>query len=826
MALLASHLASAQLTITPGTTLALTSSTKMASTASVANQGTISNTGTVYLYRNWVNTGSYTGVGGLSLIGTNQVVNHGGQELASLLISGGGTKQITGNLNISEALIFSSGLVSVSDNVSLQARSTASITGASAASYVNGSMQISGTGRHYYPIGTLGTFAPVELLGVVGTAPVVSFRVIEPHPPTQNGFGIEQISEARYWERTVVSGEMNAGKITLPAVNESFIDSMSKASIAASNELGSVYESLGQQTATGTVANGTVTSFDNALFNFYALARELNEGRLADSIALVKIYERANGTNWTNSQNWLSATIDTWSGVSVQGERVVGINLAANNLTGQLTSDLRKLSEVVSMNFSNNELSEGVPASIIQLTNLQTLNLSNNQLEDLPDVSALSSIQLLDVSSNKLQFDDLEPNVSLPNFNYLNQSLFGAAVDSLLPVHQAYTHTMAVGGSANQYQWYRNGESVAAANSLIYNIQALNYNNMGDYQLRVANTLVPDLVLSSNTQRIRATAYIQGKIVNQTGGNVGQATGSALGIQPGKYDTLGSYTSGVNGSYVVTNLVLGDYILYASQNNEVYIPTYYSNSIDWAFADLIALRDNTSAVNLTLQYRPRQLTPDDGDNTVSGVLDEDVPDGKVLNRERVNGAGVTMSRQRFRGKGTDEEVEYELLAFTQTDENGEFIIENLPDGIYRVNIQYPGVPMDPNSFVEFEVGGGDGVEAGNIVLDALVTPEGIVVTKVEETGIFLSYFKNLEVYPNPADKFVTIRYDKLVKGKVVAELLDLNGNSLMSAPLKARSKANQQLDVEQFNNGIYLLRFHDELVPGRPIVTYRIIISR
>ena len=808
--------------------MALAPGTVVGVQAPVVQQGSLSNSGNLYLYDSWTNSGVYSGVGIVQLAGADQAFNHGGQAVASLFVAGGGTKQITGNVTVTEALLLSQGLVNVPGSSVLLLRNSASITGASAASYVLGRMNVSGVGRLYYPIGTAAGFAPVELTNVSGSVPVVGFQAFEGHPPATGGLGVQEVSQARYWQRTLVSGTMTGGRIKLPAINETFLGAMANASVAASNELGGVYESLGQQAISGTNENGFVTSFDDALFSFYALARELNEGRLADSVALVKLYTRANGDNWINKQNWLTTSIDTWQGVSVQAGRVVGVNLASNNLTGRLTSDLRKLSFAASLNFSNNQIGSGVPASIVQLANLQTLNLANNQLEDLPDVSALPGIQLLDVSANRLQFDDLEPNVNIPNFNYANQASFGQAIDSLQRVHTRFVHDLAVGGAANQYQWFRNTAPVAGATSSAYVINDLIYDNMGDYELRVTNSLVPDLILSSNSQRIRATASVQGRIVNARGENVGGATGSALEVKPGKYDTTATYTSGVNGAFFIPAVVLGDYLIYASQNNEIYIPTYFQRSIDWAFADIINLRENATGINLTMENLPGALTPADGDNTLAGTLESDFGDegGKVLDRQRVRGAGVTVSRPRFRAKDNEDEVEFELVAYVQTDENGEFEIGNLPDGDYRLNIQYPGIPMDPTSFVDFTLGGGAGVEQNSIKVSALATPDGIVVTKVEETGIYLSYFKNLEVYPNPADKFVTIKYDLLVKGDVVAELTNLDGNSLMSTSIKHKRNNTQLIDVSSLNNGVYILRFHDKLSPGRPIITYRIIISR
>jgi hypothetical protein len=274
--------------------------------------------------------------------------------------------------------------------------------------------------------------------------------------------------------------------------------------------------------------------------------------------------------------------------------------------------------------------------------------------------------------------------------------------------------------------------------------------------------------------------------------------------------------------------VLGDYILYARQNIENYLPSYYQGTIDWAFADIIQLRDNAGDLALTLESVPPELTPADGDNSLAGTLESDFGDegSKALARQRVRGAGVTVSRPRFRAKDNEDEIEYELMAYVLTDENGEFEIINLPDGDYRLNIQYPGIPMDPNSFVDFTLGGGAGVEQNAVQISALVTPSGIVVEKVDETGIYLDYFKGLTVFPNPADGYLTIRYEKLVKGRVAAELIDLAGQSVLSIQLETGLQKEASMNLTTVRSGVYILRFYDKGDQGVEITYKRVIVNK
>jgi hypothetical protein len=143
-----------------------------------------------------------------------------------------------------------------------------------------------------------------------------------------------------------------------------------------------------------------------------------------------------------------------------------------------------------------------------------------------------------------------------------------------------------------------------------------------------------------------------------------------------------------------------------------------------------------------------------------------------------------------------------------------------------VNIQYPGIPMDPSSFIDFQLGGGSGVEQNSIRINALATPTSIVVTKVEETGIYLDYFKGLTVYPNPATDYITIKYEKLVKGRVEAELIDMTGQTLRKTQLKNGQNDGITLDVSEIGNGMYILRFHDLENKGVNITSFKMWIRK
>ena len=68
-------------------------------------------------------------------------------------------------------------------------------------------------------------------------------------------------------------------------------------------------------------------------------------------------------------------------------------------------------------------------------------------------------------------------------------------------------------------------------------------------------------------------------------------------------------------------------------------------------------------------------------------------------------------------------------------------------------MEYPGIPINESSFVEFEVGEA-GISDKDFQLQAFATEEGIEVTIEAVLGVILEYFKDLEIYPNPSTDYL------------------------------------------------------------------------
>ena len=107
-----------------------------------------------------------------------------------------------------------------------------------------------------------------------------------------------------------------------------------------------------------------------------AAAREL------DYTALKSLYSATGGDSWSDNTNWdltlMGSDIATWTlddfyGVTVESDRVAGLSLAGNNLSGTLPDELSYLSKLEELDLSGNALAGPLPRTLMQLSELEKI---------------------------------------------------------------------------------------------------------------------------------------------------------------------------------------------------------------------------------------------------------------------------------------------------------------------------------------------------------------------------------------------------------------------------------------------------------------------
>ncbi|MEP1034236.1 T9SS type A sorting domain-containing protein [Ekhidna sp.] len=550
--------------------------------------------------------------------------------------------------------------------------------------------------------------------------------------------------------------------------------------------------------------------------NTISLKTTIDAVTLTDSTALVQIFNALDGSNWSPAVNWETDRLRDWDGITLNGAKI----------------------RVSQVDFSGRGAQGAMPnpftgGAVGGLSVLNTMNLSNNQIDGLMDFGA-TIISILDVSSNSLEFDDLEPLLGIATLSYDNQApIFFVEYNAGDTIERPHLSSpilsIATGGTANTYSFSRNGSSLSQSGDFnisgaTLEIVQIDFDNMGVFTGSVTNSLLPDLTLAVESQEVLAVADLSMLITDANDDPVTTSISGylleAIRRQQG-YDTL-ERADDVSSTFIFPNVVLGNYLCGINPSDQAsYIPTYFGDDFEWIRADTVFFREAAN-VQVRLTEVPGPLT---GDGTLDVLIEEDFPGegSRVDARRRASKRRCGLRRKRSGGR-TGQDDDFELIAYGETDENGEFQFGFLPQGIYRFFVEYPGIPLDESAVVEFEVGEA-GVSDTDFKLEAFATEDGIEINIQRVLGLIFSYFKDLHVYPNPASDIVKVRYRHLKAENVKGQLVDITGNILSSFDLQNGFDGYHEIDISEFSEGIYLLHIYDSNDRDGTVVSYRIVVN-
>ena len=127
---------------------------------------------------------------------------------------------------------------------------------------------------------------------------------------------------------------------------------------------------------------------------------------LSDREILEVLYHATGGPNWINTDNWLTdAPLREWHGVWADSEdRVIGLSLLGNGLTGSIPAELGSLVKLVGLTLRWDELTGTIPPELGNLVKLERLSLYDNGLTGSipPELGKLTSLVSLNLEFNHL----------------------------------------------------------------------------------------------------------------------------------------------------------------------------------------------------------------------------------------------------------------------------------------------------------------------------------------------------------------------------------------------------------------------------------------
>ena len=175
------------------------------------------------------------------------------------------------------------------------------------------------------------------------------------------------------------------------------------------------------------------------------------------------------------------------------------LDIGQNLFEGDLEALFRRPVRLHELWMDGNLFAGSVPATLAEARGLGTLVMSDNTFDQLPSLTALTDLDSISVASNVLTFEDLEPNAGLAsgNFTYAPQDSVELTV---VESPGRFVFSVDVGGSQNQYRWYRNGVRLQSSTADTLEVDA--NDAAAYYRCEITNTLLPKLTLTS---RVKAT---------------------------------------------------------------------------------------------------------------------------------------------------------------------------------------------------------------------------------------------------------------------------------------------------------------------------------
>lgn len=744
----------------------------------------IKNDGTITTSETFTNNGALdpTSTGGFVLNYTsNKTFTPGGTSFGFLTKEGIGNATIVGQFTVRDSLSLQGGLITPSTASDVLTVAETGIVSSAPGSFVDGGNLVRmGTGDLFFPVGKDGVELPITFLNVRGTNPSITVEVIDAPGGYTAGPGIDALIGFPYaWSTSKANVADTANYVEVQYPNSL----PNAANAIVTRKAGATsYEGMGARIYSDVAGTVRIRSYSRGLQGLFSVASGFAGNLETDSLALVDFYNATGAAAWTKDTNWLTGTIGTWQGVTETGGAITALTLDNANIAGAMNTE------------------------VADILSLQSLNVAGNNLTAVPDFSSLPMTSL-NLSNNKLDFASLEGNATLGAVvNYSNQKPIDLQLgDSVLVAAGTdYTLVTTIGGTQNNYVISRNSTEVSNGANSTYSIPAINRSNMGLYEVSVTNPLVPNLSLSILPTAILGVADVSGRVTINTTDPATDGTMNLFRItSTGGYDTIQTKTLTADGTYLFSEVVLDDYIILAKPSTTLYplvIPTYYSSTIFWEEATTVAVNANAPDLNIKAQFVPVDVPS--GTGSLAGILEEDDGTGRAEKTKRVGGAGATA--RRAQGSGRGEETVYVVISYVETDENGEFLMPELPNGQYRLNIQYPGYPMDETSFVEFTISANP-LEK-NVQVEATVVDGKIIVRELVITGLYETDDYAITVHPNPTVETIHFTFENTSAQRELI-LQDATGKALKQ---QAATDKQGSMTVREMPSGTYLLQVRDQ----------------
>ncbi|MEN8156572.1 MAG: T9SS type A sorting domain-containing protein [Bacteroidota bacterium] len=277
----------------------------------------------------------------------------------------------------------------------------------------------------------------------------------------------------------------------------------------------------------------------------------------------------------------------------------------------------------------------------------------------------------------------------------------------------------------------------------------------------------------------------------------------------GAYPVVDSIMLNESGGYLFEGLYPAGYMLLVVPDAKMYpdgLPTYLGDVTAWNDNTPLSIAVDTKAtfMDITL-VEIKNPTPADGSGEMLGNVSyaDDIVGTKGTKGKPYKKASILLVKKAVK-KSTLADT---LIAYVETDDLGDYVFENVPDGAYTLYVDIPGLPMAESYDVVIQ---GNKIIYG---LDFEVGDEEIITTGTVDVESVPATADRLSIFPNPGNGLLYI--DLPATGDYRIRIYNTVGKLVDSK--EALSTAGLfRMDVSGLQDGIYLIKIEGR---GRTEVT-------
>jgi hypothetical protein len=199
---------------------------------------------------------------------------------------------------------------------------------------------------------------------------------------------------------------------------------------------------------------------------------------------------------------------------------------------------------------------------------------------------------------------------------------------------------------------------------------------------------------------------------------------------------------GVNGEYLLKDIPYGRYIIYAYPSfnvNPKAAPTYYPGASNWDEATPVLVISDIPVTGTDIQLKETPVNS--GSSTLGGMIYEPDTISVLKSTSSTQAKAVKKADVILVGKSKSTD---NVIAYTITDDYGDFAFNDVPQGSYTIIADIPGMPHE--SYYDVTVSNGEVI----MNLDYLVGEETITAeNEITALPSDVSSDGDFSVYPNP-----------------------------------------------------------------------------